>query len=690
MATPSRITSVLLAGALVVLAGTGCSGSKPAAETVELQEVPAPDLSGAEEAVRRQIEDKLQELEAARATAGAGELSQVYGDLGLLYLTYSFLEAAETCFANAGSLAGGDYRWPYLLGYLFQIQGRLEQATEVLERARSLSPDDVPALLRLATVRLELGESDAAGSLFERVLARDPESAAALDGLGKIAAGKGDAAKAIDYFERVVELQPSASSVYHALGLAYRRVGDLEQAERNLSRGGDAAVLFPDPQLSSVTRLGRSAEIYLVRAAQAFAEARYDQAEAFYRQALEIDPADFTARKALGFCLEKLGDVEGAIGQLQEAMRIGTSGEAERDVLERSELLRILGGLRALQGRDEDAIDTFRQALELDPERLDTRSKLGNALARQGRLEEAALHYDRILAKKPDIPEVLIRRATARINLGRNREALADYRQAIETAPEDPEVRLRFAEALEHLGDSSAAALERAAAERLAAKDPKQQSKLAAGEGDKRLARGDVDAARERYEEALRLDSTNTDARYQLATILGHLGRYEEALDQLAQVIADAPHHGPARRAEVTALLLQGRYGEARDRLQRGLKALPHDRELAHALARLLATSPAAGVRDAELALSMASRVHQEAQRSDTAETLAMAFAEAGKFAEAQQLQRQLVNAAERAGRTQAAERWSEQLRSYEQSQPWRARSPDEVIGAMSPPAQSR
>ena len=151
-------------------------------------------------------------------------------------------------------------------------------------------------------------------------------------------------------------------------------------------------------------------------------------------------------------------------------------------------------------------------------------------------------------------------------------------------------------------------------------------------------------------------------------------------------MLAAAPHHGPARRAEVTVFLLQGRYGEARERLQKGIEAMPRDRELAHALARLLAVAPASGVRDGDLALRIASRVHQEAQRSDTAETLAMAFAETGRFTEAQELQRQLVAAAALGGNTRLAGRWRNQLRTYEQAQPWRAQSPDEVIVAMTAP----
>ena len=656
----------------------GPVGDKPQ----ELQAVPEPDLDDAEEAVRRQIEAQREEVEGL-AGAGAAERGQAYGELGLLYLTYSFLEAAEACFSNARSLQPEDYRWPYLLGYLWQIQGRLEEAAAVLQRTLELRPDDLPSRIRLARVRLELGSPEAAAPLFERVLERDPGSAAALDGLGSVAAARGDSEAAVGFFERALEKQPAATSVHHALGLAYRKLGDLDKARFHLGRGGDAAVQFVDPLLSSVAELGRSAEIFLVRAAQAFAEERYQQAAGYYRRALEIDPANFTTRKAYGFCLEKLGDVDGAIAELEEALRSATSGDEERDVLERSEVLRILGGLRVLQGREREAIEVFRQALELDPSRLDTRSKLANALARQGQLEEAVEHFDRVLAAKSDLPEVLVQRATARINLGRHAAALADFERAVEIAPEDAEVRLRYAEALDHLGNGTAAAAQRDAAAGLAS-DPEAKSRLLTEEAGRRLRRGEVDAALAQTREALRLDGANADARYQLATILGHLGRLDEALSELARVIEAAPLHGPARRAEVTALALQGRWTVARSRLQDGLEAMPRDRDLAHALARLLAAAPADAVRDGELALRIASRVHQEEQSAASAETLAAAFAEAGRFAEALELQRQLVGYAEQSGRGgPAAAHWRGQLAAYEASEPWRLRSADELIAVL-------
>ncbi|HVS66381.1 MAG TPA: tetratricopeptide repeat protein [Thermoanaerobaculia bacterium] len=643
--------------------------------------VPEPDLARSEQGVREQVEEQQRELRTRLddPAIAPAELASAFGDLGLLYVTYSFLEAAEACFRNAQHLVSEDYRWPYLLGHLYQIQGRLEEATTVLERAIALRPDDRPSHLRLGTVRFEQSDLESARRHFARVLEVDPSSAAAHDGLGKIAAAAGDSAAAVTHFERALALQPSASSVRHALGLAHRRLGHLDQAQKLLEEGGDAPVLFEDPLLEPVSRLARSAELYLVAAADAFSEERYDLAAASYRKALEIDPEDFTARKALGFSLEKLGDVDGAIEQLHLALRHGDSGDEQRTRRERAEVYRILGGLSVLHGGEEEALRYFAKAVELDPERADAHLKLANSLARAGRFDEALAHYDRVLEALPDHSETRVRRATALVNLGRRDEALAEFRRAVEADPENAETRLRYAEALEFLGDLDSARRQRDVGSSLPSGEG-ERAALLAREAGSLLDRGEIGPALERYRETLRIAPELTDARFEMARILGHLGRYDEALDELARVIAEAPRHGPARRAQVVALLLQERWDEARLRLQQSLEALPRDRQLAHALARVLASAPEERVRNGHLALELASKLHAARPEAATVETLAMALAETGQFDRAAAMQRSLVNGSE--GFTDERQRQLQRLDAYERRTAWRASSPDEIIRA--------
>lgn len=83
--------------------------------------------------------------------------------------------------------------------------------------------------------------------------------------------------------------------------------------------------------------------------------------------------------------------------------RAGRFREAER-ILEalveneaRPDLLVNLGVARAGLGNDDGAVEAYRRALALDPERLDGRVYLANALLRLGRRDEAASEYRRYL-----------------------------------------------------------------------------------------------------------------------------------------------------------------------------------------------------------------------------------------------------------------------------------------------------
>ena len=57
-----------------------------------------------------------------------------------------------------------------------------------------------------------------------------------------------------------------------------------------------------------------------------------------------------------------------------------------------------------------------------------------------------------------------------------------------------------------------------------------------------------------------------------------------------------------------------------------------------------------------------------------------MAYAEAGQFGRALELQRQLVEQLESAAGSERAARQRRQLAAYEDGRPWRADSPEEIL----------
>ncbi|HVS66380.1 MAG TPA: tetratricopeptide repeat protein [Thermoanaerobaculia bacterium] len=199
---------------------------------------------------------------------------------------------------------------------------------------------------------------------------------------------------------------------------------------------------------------------------------------------------------------------------------------------------------------------------------------------------------------------------------------------------------------------------------------------------------GDFEAAIGRYRGALEAEPTLHLARFELARVLAYLGRYEESAAEFGAVVAAAPGNGAARRGEATALLLLGRYGEARRKLEEALETLPRDGQIAHTLARLLATAPVDRVRDGALALPLALAVYEVKKTYETGETVAMAYAELGEFERAIELQRGLLAQAQGEGDEATLEKLRERLLAYLRSEPWRASSPAEIAMATEPPAR--
>jgi tetratricopeptide (TPR) repeat protein len=676
--------AIWLLGGLLLLSCSSGEVVEPTGEAAALATVPHPNLAAAEAGVqdhvgrqRRRLEDLL-----ARDSPAPAALAEAFADLGLVYVLYDFPEAAQVCFENARTLGPDDYRWHYLLGYAWLLQGEPAVASSHLEAALVLRSDFVPAMLRLGRARLELGDRQAARHRFEAALATDPTSAAALEGLGKLAAAQGEPAVAAEYFRQALAEAPAASSLHYGLGQAYRDLGRLDEARRELERSGDAAVPIDDPLIGPLAGLAESTQLYLMQGAEALGDENFEVAAVAYGRVLERDPESFAAYRGLAYSLEKLGDLEGAIRRLEAGLERGTTADPRQDRRERADLHRILGGLEALRERDEAAIGHFAAALRLEPDQADVQMKLANALAREGRLEEALGHYARLLQSNPaDAADILVKRATVRINLGQTNEALEDFRQATELRPGDGGLRLRYAEALEHLGRQRQAAEQRRLAE--GSRDgtsPAVATLLATA--DDLIRRGQYEAAVERLSEILQNEPDHLDARQQLASVLGHLRRYGDAASEFRQVVEGEPRHQGARHGEIISLTLLGRYGEARVRLNEALRIFSHDARLAHLQARLLATAPDPRVRDGRLALEVASRLDQAVGDLRIRETLAMAHAEMGQLDRARELQRVLVAEALQNGDDLLAQDLRAKLRAFESGRAWSAAGPEEILDA--------
>lgn len=122
---------------------------------------------------------------------------------------------------------------------------------------------------------------------------------------------------------------------------------------------------------------------------------RLPQAEAIYRQILQMVPNHPDALHLLGLTARLAGKNEIAVELISKAIGVSAS----------SQMFFNLGVVLRAQRKLDAAIDSYQRALVLKPNYAEAHSNLGGALKEQGKLDEAIESYRKAIALKPKYAE---------------------------------------------------------------------------------------------------------------------------------------------------------------------------------------------------------------------------------------------------------------------------------------------
>jgi tetratricopeptide (TPR) repeat protein len=173
---------------------------------------------------------------------------------------------------------------------------------------------------------------------------------------------------------------------------------------------------------------------------------------------------------------------------------------------------------------------------------------------------------------------------------------------------------------------------------------------------------------------AVRYQPNYVEAHLALGDVLRRSGRGDASLEHYHDALAINPRQMVARLGYAMALVQLRRDRDARDWLDESVRLYADRTDLKIALARLLAASPDDRVRDGRRALAIAQQLFDSGEKSTSlGETIAMALAEQGSYAQAISIQRDVMAAAQKAGLTAATQRMAANLALYEQRQPCRS-----------------
>jgi len=232
-----------------------------------------------------------------------------------------------------------------------------------------------------------------------------------------------------------------------------------------------------------------------------------------------------------------------------------------------------LGVALVAEGKTEEGIAHYHEALRLNPNYVDDLYNLGVALDLVGRSTEAMAAYQKAISINPGFAKAHNNIGFIVGRSGRTDEAIIQFKKAIEINPDYAEARYNLGVALFQKGerDESVAELQ------MATKIKPDYIGAYTSLGVAFAQMGRTDEAAAQFRKILEINPNDADAHNNLAIALSQLGRTDEAISQYEAALKIKPDSDNVRDNLGTLLLNAGRIEEATVQFQEALRRNPAD-----------------------------------------------------------------------------------------------------------------
>ena len=320
-----------------------CRPHEAAAETAELLYQRGCDKSRNGDAI-----SAIKDFELALKKAP--DYALAHNDLGVLCYNQGDKPKALEHYKQAAALDPYNAVFQKNLGdFYYAEQGDIQAALEKYVEALRLRPDDLETLLNTGQICMAVDKGEDARHFFERALEIDPDNNEAqqlIDLLNRKSSApnasfdsrpcleeaqslvaQGDINGAVSHLERLLAQDPDNAMAFNDLGVLYYRSGQKEKAVACYEK---AAALAPD----QVIYQKNLADFYLME------QSRIEDAMKIYVGVLQNNPQDVESILAAGLVCARMNNYADARGFYQRALDIEPwNADAHRalDLLERTE-----------------------------------------------------------------------------------------------------------------------------------------------------------------------------------------------------------------------------------------------------------------------------------------------------------------------------------------------------------------
>ncbi len=448
------------------------------------------------------------------------------------------------------------------LGELYHAHQFHLAAEVAYQNARRLAPSEARWAYDAGILHQDLGALEASLASFADVLASEPSDLPSLIRSGELLLQLDRPREAGQHFELVLEPSPVSAAALAGLGKVASAEAEFEAAVKYFRQALEIqpqATAIHYPLAVALRQLGdlEGAKRHLELRGEvdvAFQDPRLDHLARIAKVSAanvllaQVESADVSPRELLGFAVAHLGETPGAAEFLTTAFK---KLETERGGLSLTTWARfhyVTGGLLIVQESDEEALRHLQAALELPS---------GNEPV--------------VMAALFDAAGVLVRR-------GRREEAVEYYNQVLAKRPDSTQALTGRAMARIQLGRETEAIPD---LRRLAALEPDRGApRLHLGMVHQRLGR--PAEAFEHYRAALDLQLDATEqalVRGNLATLAIDRGEFTVAVEELEQAVALDPDATTLTLRLADTLGLANRFAEATRHYAAVVERLPNHPE---------------------------------------------------------------------------------------------------------------
>lgn len=460
--------------------------------------------------------------------------------------------------------------------------GKLPEAKQSLEAVIKLSPNDLKTYELLGDVARRENKLEDAASFYEKALQLDPKDPEINYRCGRIYIQLHKYTQAINKLKLSVDAKPEEYKYRNELGNAYVLNGQLDEGINELKK---ALEISP----KGVEALYNLVNAYLQKKMT-------NEALELAQRAVASDPYSVNVRLALSKVYFKLNKVNEAKAELEKIINLKAENSepykffaiillGERDLKKAEEYAEkaiklsddadsrsIYGKILSAQNRYEDAIDSFKKAIEFEPYNHKHYYDLGEVYFKKKDYESAFKAFQSAVSNNPaDVPSNYMIGVVLEVQ-GKFDDAYSQYEKIVtkidnKFAP----AYFRMGMIAERKGDNTKAVSRFQNAVDIDSSNAEYLYHL----GRAFYNAGDVVKAKENLEKAVKISPENSDIHFQLGVAYDYLGETKKALLEFEQAYKLNSSNTESLVRIANIYRTQGEYDKAMQLLTSAMKRTP-------------------------------------------------------------------------------------------------------------------